>query len=224
MSETCVRCGEVGEDRRTLFMACFYDMEELELPFERQTYFSPIDGLDSMTKSKDPVAIDVGGGRRINLVSGTVRCSGDLDPREFYTLRVCKDCRAEWMMSIKAWFASAPGVAVRVAAEELAKPGMIGLDGKTFVRALGATVGVKSPPDHGTICVCCDPESQTQATAWTAVHGIDGWYEGPVCALCHHRIGHATVEEMVMRDDRSKKCDKCGSMFQWSLKSCPKCS
>lgn len=34
MSDICVRCGDVGEDRRTLWMACLYAMEELKLPFD----------------------------------------------------------------------------------------------------------------------------------------------------------------------------------------------
>jgi hypothetical protein len=34
--EKCQRCGEVGEDRRTLRMECFYAMEELGLPFGRE--------------------------------------------------------------------------------------------------------------------------------------------------------------------------------------------
>ena len=64
MDETCQRCGAVGEDRRTLWMACFYEMRETGLPFELQTV-------------------------------------GD---RTFYTLRVCKTCRAEWMDFLKLWF------------------------------------------------------------------------------------------------------------------------
>ena len=31
--EECVRCKEVDEDRRTLWMRCFYEMNELEVPF-----------------------------------------------------------------------------------------------------------------------------------------------------------------------------------------------
>jgi hypothetical protein len=33
MSEQCQRCGEMGEDRRTLTMSCGYEMNELGLPF-----------------------------------------------------------------------------------------------------------------------------------------------------------------------------------------------
>jgi hypothetical protein len=45
-------------------MACFYEMSELGLPFEK---------------------LAVG-------------------EKGFYTLRVCKDCRADWMTAIKGWF------------------------------------------------------------------------------------------------------------------------
>jgi hypothetical protein len=34
--ERCMRCGEEGEDRRTLWMACFYEMKELGIPFMEQ--------------------------------------------------------------------------------------------------------------------------------------------------------------------------------------------
>lgn len=65
MSEKCQKCGEEGEDRRTLWMACFYEMNELGLPFE-------------LVKTEKH--------------------------GQFYTLRVCKDCRAGWMKAIKEWF------------------------------------------------------------------------------------------------------------------------
>lgn len=65
MSEKCQRCGDEEEDRRTLWMACFYAMEELEIPFEK---------------------IKTGEGLK------------------FYTLTVCKDCRASWMKAIKQWW------------------------------------------------------------------------------------------------------------------------
>lgn len=68
--EKCVRCGDIGEDRRTLWMACFYAMEELGIPF---------------------VQVDV-----------------KEYPKSFYTLRVCKACRADWMASIGDWFNSKP--------------------------------------------------------------------------------------------------------------------
>lgn len=31
---TCIRCGDAEDDHRTLLMACYYDMNELGIPFE----------------------------------------------------------------------------------------------------------------------------------------------------------------------------------------------
>jgi hypothetical protein len=64
MREICQRCKEEGEDRRTLWMACNYDMSELDMPFEK----------------------------------------GEIAEDNFFTLRVCKACRALWMISIRNWF------------------------------------------------------------------------------------------------------------------------
>jgi hypothetical protein len=65
--ELCQKCGEAGEDRRTLWMCCFYDMSELGIPFEKKKV---------------------------------------VDYHHFYTLRVCKDCRADWMDAIRKWYES----------------------------------------------------------------------------------------------------------------------
>lgn len=75
--EQCQRCGEVDQDRRTLWMACFYEMTELGLPFL----------VREIHMNTDP-----------------------LDKRAFYTLRVCKTCRAEWMDAIKQWFETKPAL------------------------------------------------------------------------------------------------------------------
>ncbi len=40
--ERCQRCGEVGQDRRTLHMACLYDMSELNVPFTECIQRDPI--------------------------------------------------------------------------------------------------------------------------------------------------------------------------------------
>lgn len=34
--EICQRCGEKDYDRRTLWMSCFYAMEELKIPFDEK--------------------------------------------------------------------------------------------------------------------------------------------------------------------------------------------
>lgn len=62
--EMCDKCKQVGKDLRTLWMACFYAMDELNVPFLQQQV-------------------------------------GD---RNFFTLRVCKDCRASWLKTIEIWF------------------------------------------------------------------------------------------------------------------------
>src|SRR3990167_10656478 len=69
--ETCQRCEEKGCDRRTIWMACFYAMDELGLPFNKMS----VDGENG---------------------------------RKFFTLLVCKDCRADWMNAIKIWFETKP--------------------------------------------------------------------------------------------------------------------
>ena len=72
MTKICQKCKEEGEDRRTLWMACLYEMNELAIPFCEESLFT----------------------------NDYPRCDG----RKFYTLRVCKDCRASWMQAIKDWF------------------------------------------------------------------------------------------------------------------------
>lgn len=86
--ETCQRCHDIGEDRRTLWMACFYEMNELKVPFEM---------------------VEVGGKR-------------------FYTLRVCKVCRGEWMSAIKKWFTDPKQEEAR--------------DSGIFIRENGATIQI----------------------------------------------------------------------------------
>lgn len=105
MSERCDRCGSVGEDRRTLWMGCFYRMTELGLPFGEEVLFAG-DPAD-MTLSREGFRIDVGG-ESVTLEAGRVTCSGELTPLKHYTLRVCKRCRAEWMRAVKAWFHATP--------------------------------------------------------------------------------------------------------------------
>ena|SRR3990167_634529 len=122
----CQRCGEVDYDRRTLWMACFYQMGELGLPFEEEALFHA--KLEECEKAADPVAIGLPGGRQINIQAGKVRCHGELTPMGLYTLRVCKDCRADWMQAITTWFRATP-------ARESCGSGI-------FVRRNGATIEV----------------------------------------------------------------------------------
>jgi len=103
MSEKCVRCGSVGEDRRTLWHACFYAMEELGLPFEQQVLFHA--DLKDLEKAQEPFKIP---NTPIVLHAGTVTCKGELTPQGFYTLRVCKRCRGEWLAALRNWFHAQP--------------------------------------------------------------------------------------------------------------------
>ena len=94
--EECQRCGERGEDRRTLWMACLYQMSELGLPFsERQIMgvSTPQNGTEKLrfTNMEVPTFADP-------------PADAKPYPNRFYTLRVCKDCRGDWMGAIKAWF------------------------------------------------------------------------------------------------------------------------
>ena len=70
--EICQRCQEKDYDRRTLWMACFYEMKELGLPLEERE----------------------------------LECGED--KHRFYLLRVCKDCRGDWLGAIKKWFGERP--------------------------------------------------------------------------------------------------------------------
>lgn len=89
--EACARCGDMGLDRRTLWMACFYAMHELGVPFEE----SAILGVH-LKKIGTAGAYDVNQYEEPR--NKEMLCN------EFYKLRVCKDCRGSWMREIKDWF------------------------------------------------------------------------------------------------------------------------
>lgn len=100
--ERCARCGVLGHDRRTLWMACFYAMSELGVPFEEV-------GVHG-------VVLDYQGRDHLGLTKFAV--PGDEWERRAYTrglftLRVCKGCRGEWMTAIETWFRAPPGDASR---------------------------------------------------------------------------------------------------------------
>lgn len=121
--EKCDRCGYVGDDRRTLWMACFYEMRELEhgrIPFGDVTLFALTKPVEEAGISlvKDATRLDlpamapkpgVHGGlpaRSINLGGGEVKIDTPLSPHRLYTLRVCKPCRSTWLDAIAQWFLS----------------------------------------------------------------------------------------------------------------------
>ena len=125
--ERCVRCGEIGEDRRTLYHACFYAMEELGIPFKEEFLFHA--DVKDLKKKKDPTVLKLGNGKSINIGGGTVTTKGELRPQNLYTLCVCKKCRSEWLDAIKHWFEHCQGV--------LESPGT-----GIFVRRNGANVEI----------------------------------------------------------------------------------
>lgn len=123
MSEKCQRCGERGEDRRTLWMACLYEMNELGLPLKqcriRGEYLRKTGKRKSFTGDV-PV---------FKKPSGEDR---DRENFNFYTLSVCKSCRADWMNAIKNWFNK--GV------REIDEAASVGSG--IFVRRNGATIEI----------------------------------------------------------------------------------
>jgi hypothetical protein len=134
--ETCQRCGEVGADRRTLWMSCFYAMEETGLPFEQfqvKGTQHDYDGKETLPSLK----IDVPKWKE----------KGTPFERPFYTLRVCKGCRATWMMAIKQWFEQGGNAELQDVAQSKVRPGMIQYKGRVPVRVFGATVCAPPPDD-----------------------------------------------------------------------------
>lgn len=114
LGEKCQRCGEVGEDRRTLHHECFYQMKELSIPFTESEVFSIDRSNLKRTKKKihvtvrtyDPILKKLSKPRKNTLYTNVIRAQGVVSPRTQYTLRVCKDCRADWMSAIQNWFKS----------------------------------------------------------------------------------------------------------------------
>jgi hypothetical protein len=88
--ERCDKCGLFGRDRRTLWMACFYAMNELGIPF------TPV-GFRGVVVKK--TGTTVWGAPTFD------ESPTDEAPHThmFFTLRVCKGCRSEWMTAIRDW-------------------------------------------------------------------------------------------------------------------------
>ena len=100
--EMCARCHEVGEDRRTIRMSCFYRMEEMGLPFEQQFVFKT--DHTKVTLAEEPGTITLQNGTSLVIRSGRVTTKEKLEPQTLYTMRVCKRCRGDWLDAIKGWF------------------------------------------------------------------------------------------------------------------------
>lgn len=103
--EKCQRCGEIGEDRRTLQMACFYAMEEMGIPFE-QVF---VTGKKFAFKGTKEIRAREGGFPPLTVPEYAKKASGKVDAA-YYLLRVCKECRSDWMATIKNWFFTPPTV------------------------------------------------------------------------------------------------------------------
>lgn len=89
----CQKCGVLDPDVRTLWMACFYAMEELGIPFEQVQYAGEIRKQSGVKDGPFP-----------NSKIPVFKKDGEVDQHNFYRLVVCKDCRADWMNAIKGWF------------------------------------------------------------------------------------------------------------------------
>jgi hypothetical protein len=99
--EQCQRCKKWGEDRRTLWQACFYALDEYDVPFNQVQitgHFCEQNGTENLEF----------------LNNKEVPTFAEPDTSEaarnykFFTLRVCKECRASWMRAIADWFQAAP--------------------------------------------------------------------------------------------------------------------
>ena len=92
----CMRCGEIGQDRRTLWHACGADMANLGIPFERAAVYGSF---------REQVGTTV-----IRLFYGFVKplyrqvIQARQHEYEFYLLTVCKECRGEWLAALRQWY------------------------------------------------------------------------------------------------------------------------
>lgn len=96
--ERCQRCGDMGQDRRNLWMACGYAMEEMDIPFKRLSVHGQVfypTGMKDVSSFMVPVWPEPDPDVESHL-------------HQYYKLRVCKDCRADWMRAIRDWFNSVP--------------------------------------------------------------------------------------------------------------------
>lgn len=98
MTERCQRCGGHGEDRRTLWLACFYALEETGLPLEQVQIVGGV-----ADKIGEHTIIESTGG----IPAVKAPDFGEPGPsgkHRFYRLRICKNCRADFMAALRAWF------------------------------------------------------------------------------------------------------------------------
>jgi len=117
LGELCVRCGDRGQDRRTLWHACMYEMNELNVGFQRKQIFRvndpdviteieevPYRSVSSRLGESDEVREGFFKETKYKIVKDT-----NADFLNFYLLRVCKDCRGSWLRAIERWFNNRSG-------------------------------------------------------------------------------------------------------------------
>jgi hypothetical protein len=98
--EQCQRCKKWGEDRRTLWQACFYAMDEYDVPFKQVQITGHL--------------CEQNGTEHLELLNKEIPTFAAPNNEEkpydhrFFTLRVCKECRASWMRAIADWFQAKP--------------------------------------------------------------------------------------------------------------------
>lgn len=90
--DSCQRCGAGPLDLRTLWMAGMMAMDDGDLPVDRVAV------LGTYCGSPEPLPGGVTGMPLWQVTDHEKRY------HEFYTLRVCKDCRSAWYNAIDAWF------------------------------------------------------------------------------------------------------------------------
>jgi hypothetical protein len=86
-------------------MACFYDLGELSIPLEGELVFAAEDDAQ-FEQTREPTVMDLPGpiDKRVVVGTGRVKTDAELIPQQQYTVRVCKDCRADWMMFQEMWW------------------------------------------------------------------------------------------------------------------------
>lgn len=83
-------------------MACFYAMDELGVHLEQVEIQN-----GRYAKQVGTKRVELGGHFVGN---AAIFEASEHDPvsRKFFTMRVCKDCRADWMAAIQQWFREGP--------------------------------------------------------------------------------------------------------------------
>lgn len=104
--EKCARCGEAGDDRRTLWMSCLYDMGELGIPLEQRSIRGTVHAYEGERYLIEPAE----GRPGIVVPAFAVEPMGEPVALSSFVMRVCKGCRADWMRAIRDWYVDPPKV------------------------------------------------------------------------------------------------------------------